>query len=203
MANGGHPCCNLVGNFPIEPLEGIISVSSRGGTEMMKVGDNILKGATTGSISVTAYASDELHKGCVGRAGVSINWIRKYDCDNDLVYYIFAGEGKSYKVGDVGNLIELHYPDDVVIYETINASASSGPVSLYQIENQIDSYGLSYNGKPWPFSTKSDGEILMELGPLQAGYGRIFLQSFSLNATPGQLPTVTYDFVYTVSEGDQ
>ena len=193
-----HPCCNLVGSFPIGNLKGIISVTSKGGTEMTKIGDNIIKGPSTGNISVTAYASDDLHTGCAGKAGLSLNWIRKYDCDNDVVYFIFAGEGKSYIVGDVGDLILLRYPTDVVVHETISASASSGPTALYQVEDQTDSYGLQYLGGPWAF-TSAGGEVSIDLGVLAAGYGDVYLQSFSFSAAPAQIPTVTYDFVYAIN----
>jgi len=194
-----HECCNLAGNFPIGELEGIISVSSRGGTEMSKVGGNILHGATSGVISVSAYASKTVHAGCVGKAGMSLNWIKKYDCDNDVVYFIFAGEGKSYVTGDVGTLVDIHYPDDTITYETISASASSGPASVYQKENQTDCYGLTYHGGPWSFETGPDGAIAIDLGLIAAGYDNIYLQSFSLSTAPNQIPTVSYEFVYTVS----
>jgi hypothetical protein len=195
----GVECCNLVGNFPIGSLEGIISVSSKGGTEMTKIGGNILHGPTTGTISISAYASKTVHDGCAGKAGVSLNWIKKYDCDNDDVYFIFAGEGKSYITGDVGSLITLRYPTEVVTYEIINASASSGPASVYQKENQTDSYGLEYTGGPWSFITSSDGEVVIDLLELSAGYDSIYLQSFSLTTSPNQVPTVSYEFVYTVN----
>jgi len=192
-----HPCCNLVGNFPIGELEGIISVSSKGSTEMSKIGDVIIKGPSTGTLSISAYASKEVHSGCAGRAGLSLNWIKKYDCEEDKVYFIFAGEGRSYKVGDVGSLVLLNYPGDAVSYEVISASASSGPATVYQKENQIDSYGLQYLGGPWAFNTAS-GDVVISLGSLSAGYGRIYLQSFSINLTPNQIPVVNYDFVYAV-----
>lgn len=187
-------CCKLVGSFPIN-VDAIISISSRTGTEISKIGDNLVVGPTTGTVSITAYATDRIHNKCQGRANVSIPWIKKYDCDTDTLYFIFAGEGQSSLSGDVDNLAALR--NSSVSYPVVNASASSGPAALYEEEIQNDGYGLVYNGLPWSFTTATEGGVNVDIGI--EGYNQLYLQNFSLQCTPGQIATVTYDFVYSAT----
>lgn len=186
-------CCKLVGSFPID-IDNIISISSRISTEISKAGDNLIIGATTGTVSITAYATDYVHNKCQGRANVSIPWIRKYDCDNNRLYFIFSGEGQSSLSGDVDDLAILRNPS--VSYPVINASASSGPATLYEDAIQNDGYGLIYDGLPWSFTTDTQGGVNIDIGI--EGYDQLYLQSFSLQCTPGQIATATYDFIYSV-----
>lgn len=186
-------CCKLVGNFPID-INAIISINSRIGTEISKAGDNLIIGPTTGTVSITAYATDYVHNKCQGRANVSIPWIRKYDCDNDKIYFIFSGEGQSSLSGDVDGLAILR--NQSASYPVVNASASSGPATLYDDNTQNDGYGLTYDGDPWPFSTDTAGGVNIDIGI--EGYNQLYLQGFSLQCTPGQVATASYEFVYAV-----
>jgi hypothetical protein len=183
-------CCKLVGRFPINRYD-IISISTRANTEVSKVGNNLVIGPTLKTVSLQAYATDHLHVGCTGRASVTIPWIRKYDCDLDIVHFIFAGEGQSNKAGNIEGLARLNM--DAVNYRVINASASSGPATIYEDETQYDGYGLTYYGPPWPFSTGNKEGVIIDLELNQYGY--MYLQSFSLNCPQGELSTVSYEFV--------
>lgn len=184
-------CCKLVGNLSVG--EGVISVQVRSNTEVNKSGNSIIVGPTIGSISLSAFASRSIHIGCPGRAGVSINWIRRYDCDNDVVHFLFSGAGRSYISGDAGGFVRL--TNSVVSYPVLNASAASGPAALYEDSSQVDGYGLSYTGAPFPFDTDSEGGLIFSnIGNI--GTGTIYLQSFSLQCNPGELPTVNYDLVF-------
>lgn len=186
-------CCKLVQNLNIGDF--IISVQVRSSTEVNKSGNSILVGPTIGSISMTGYATDVIHYGCPGRAGVTINWIRKYDCDNDQVYMLFAGSGKSYISGDVEGTASVLNP--VVTYPIINASAANGPTGLYEDYNQTDGYGLDYTGFPYPFTTTDEGSVSIgNLGNFIGNSPSIYLQSFSVQFSPGEVPVASYDLVF-------
>lgn len=187
----GDLCCQLVGAF--QGLSGcIISFSSRISTEVSKISGNLVIGPTTGVISVTAYINPNTHVGCPGRINVSIPWLRKYDCDNDIVYFIFQGEGQASIAGDIQNLATLN--TYAVEYRTVNASSTSGPATIYEDSIQQDGYGLTYTGGPWSFDTSDPDTLNIDVGII--GYTNLYLQSFSAQFTPGQLPTATYEFIY-------
>jgi len=190
-------CCQLVGNLNVgDP--GIISVQVRSDTEMSKAANSIIVGPTIGSVTISAYATKELHlNACPGRAGVSINWIRKYDCDSDQVHFLFAGAGKSYISGDVENLASIPNRQSVVTYGVVNASAASGPTALYEKSTQTDGYGLVYAGAPFSFSTNDEGAVIIPFKGINVG--NLYLQNFSLQCTPGQVPTATYSLLFVYS----
>ncbi len=190
-------CCKLVGNFPIED-ECIISLSMSSSTEANKIGDELVIGPTIGTVSVTGYATNNIHIGCPGKASVSIPWIRRYDCDTDTVYFIFAGAGKSSIAGNVDGLASLNQSLDIK-YNTASASSSSGPATVYFYEQQEDGYGFLYNGSPYSFSANTeDGVIFDRIGGI--GPPEWYLQSFNLNLQPGQIPTASYSFVFQVKD---
>ena len=184
-------CCNLVGNLSIG--EGVISVQVRSNTEVNKSGTDIIVGPTIGSITISAFANTQIHVGCAGRAGVSINWIRKYDCDNDIVYFLFSGSGRSFISGDVKGLAAVS--NSVVSYPILNASAANGPSSLYENSTQLDGYGLTYVGGPFPFNTDEEGGVVFT-DITGIGTGTVYLQSFSLQCNPGNFPIANYDLIF-------
>ncbi len=190
---GSGECCKLVGNMWIG-VGGIISISSRFNTEIGKAGNNILVGPTTGVVSVGAYAGKFAHVGCPGRGSVTIPWKKRYDCDHDKTYYIFSGEGESNVSGNISGLITLNKV--VNSYRVVQASASSGPAAIYEDEIQYDGYGAKYVGNPWQFDTSLEQNVTIDTGI--ADYGPMFLQSFSLDLNANQIPTVNYEFVYSV-----
>jgi len=202
-------CCHIAASFDTNNVDAIISVSSRSSTEVSKAGDNILKGPTTGTVSVTGYAADEVYVGCGGRAGVSIPWIRKYDCEKDTIHFIFSGEGKSYTSG---SLVMPNSGEDIALlnntlvdstgspvsYPLVDASAAGGPYSVYFQNNQTDGYGLTYIGAPYAFDTSTEESTTIDIG--FGGWSLLYLQSFSIQLVPGQVPTASYEFVFTISD---
>lgn len=200
-------CCKLVGNFPIS-ADGIISVSSKGKTEaqIYQVGGGNAQytvSPSTGTVSISAYASFDIHIGCPGRAGVTVNWIRKSNCDEYI--YLFGGLGPSYISGDTENFVNFESVGGVpnplaTINNTVNVSASSGPAALYEQHDQADGYGLVYDGFPWNISTYTEDGSTVDLTAAGIGdYGKCMLQSLSLQCTPGQLPIVNMDFLYNIA----
>jgi len=188
-------CCKLVGSLDVDDY--VVSIQVRSDTEVGKVGNTLIIGPTIGSVSLTGYAGRTIHRGCPGRAGVSINWLRKYDCDRDDLYFIFMGAGKSYISGDVGGYAAII--NEVVHYPVLNASAASGPTAFYEQTYQSDGYGLRYSGKPYSFYTDRQNGVQISLGgSAKIGSDNMFLQSFSLQCTPGQIPIASYNLVFTI-----
>lgn len=187
-------CCNLVGNYPTL-LDGIISINTRTNLEVSKIDDCMIIGPTTGSVSVSAYASDRVHAGCQVSATVSIPWIRKYDCDYDISYFIFSGSGMASISGDIADIAGLVKLNDIVCSTPhVSASASSGPISLYQKSEQHSGAGLTYTGHPWNFNTEVESTLDISFDDFPS----MFLQSFSIQCAPGQVPTSSFEFVYSI-----
>jgi hypothetical protein len=189
-----NTCCQLVGNLT-STVPGLISISHRIGTEASRIGGDqgaLIIGATIGTVTITAYANKVVHIGCPGRASLNVPWIRKYDCSTGITYFIFSGQGQSSVSGNVGGLAS---PNEFInSYAVLSASASSGPASIYESAPQEDGYGLSYKGTPFTFTTSDQQTLSINIG---FGYGAMYLQSFSLQCTPGQVPISTYDFIFS------
>jgi hypothetical protein len=189
-----EPCCNLVGNLSLSLQGCIISVNMNSRTEVIKeCAGTALIGPTVGSVSVTGYASSSIHVGCPGRASVSLNWMRRYDCDTNVVFMIPAGKGSAFVAGDIENLASLIISTGRR-YPSISASSSSGPHSVYMTTYQEDGYGLVYRGDPISFNSDTDN-VFSNFG---IGSGPMYLQSFNLEMNPGELPVASYSFVFTI-----
>ena len=183
-------CCQLVGNLQLGGTGCIISVTTNCSSEISKPcgGSDVFFLGATQTTSITAYASNSIHRGCPGRAGVSISWIKKYDCMNNKTYFIFAGEGDAYISGEV-SVASIHKVGPALC-DGISASSSSGPTSIYMVTSQSTGYGLTYTGGPYSFSSNAiEGTIL------DFGFGTGFLQNFSYECQPGQIPTASYTIV--------
>jgi len=192
MAN---ECCRLVGDLGLGLNGCIISISTSCNTEViLACGDQALEGPSTGSINISAYADTVIWRGCPSKAGVSIPFIRKYDCENDQVHFIFAGQGQSFYTGGANNYVSLkqELPSRC---EAISASSSSGPASIYAKSTQVNGYGMTYGGDPISFETTAESTTIALGGVLTGTY---YLQSFSFDAQPGQLPVVSYSLVYPI-----
>jgi len=191
-------CCRLVGNLQLD-IEGcIISVNVNSRTEIIKECDGVpLVGPSTGTVSLTGYVYQNaaIHNGCPGRAGVSIPWVRRYDCDSNIVYMISAGQGSSYVAGDVAGLATL-ITSTGRSFPSISASSSSGPASIYMETEQTDGYGLDYTGGPISIDTSSS----MVFPNFGVGSGPMYLQSFSVEFSPGEVPTANYSFAFVMAD---
>jgi hypothetical protein len=196
-------CCKLVGNLTLTGLDGCItSVNVNSKSEIIKeCGGEILLGPTTGTVSITGYVvtpnnSDSgVHTGCPGRAGVSIPWVRRYDCEKDDLYLISSGQGSSFVAGDVDGLASLVYSTGRS-FPSLNASSTSGPATIYMETEQEEGYGLDYRGGPISFDTR-DELIINNFG---VGTGPMYLQNFSVEFNPGEIPTATYSFLFVIND---
>jgi hypothetical protein len=189
-------CCQLVGDFNLGGSGCIISVNTSCSAETSKPcgPETILFAGAVETISISAYATTLVHVGCSGKAGVSIPWIRKYDCMADKTYFIFSGEGESYVVGTAHDIASVKYEAPQTC-DAISASSSSGPQSIYMRTSQTNGYGLRYSGGPFSFDTGSAEGTTLDLGYV---LGEGYLQNFSYESQPGQLPIVNYTIVRAV-----
>jgi len=190
-------CCKLVGNFPINSDKCFVSINVSSSTEASLIDNNtLIVGPTVGTVSITGPAQEKIHVGCPGRASVQIPWLRRWDCDNNQIHFIPQGEGRSSIFGDVSNLATLH--KFIGKYRIVNASSSSGPAVIYTDEYQSDGYGLTYTGAPISFSTTKEG-VTWDGEGLNLGVGTMYMQSFNVEFSPGQVPTASYSFVFVGS----
>ena len=199
-------CCYLVGNFEVT-APGIISVTSQGSTEinMVTAGGStaVTVGPSSGSVSISAYAGDEVYIGCPGRGGVTIPWIIRNDCTENI--YLFGGAGRSFISGKVGGYATFPsiagMTNPVTSYNVVSASSSSGPATLYEDSFQEDGYGLVYNGNPWNIDTTTEEGCTINLSSYGiGGYGECKLQSLNIQTVPGQVPVVNMSFIYSITE---
>lgn len=197
-------CCNLVGNFNIT-APGIISVTSQGSTQMNLISAGGTNASTispsTGTVSITAYASEERYIGCPGRAGVTIPWVIRSNCAENI--YLFGGAGRSYISGEVGNFAKFPsiagITNPISEYNVVSASAGSGPASLYEDSTQKDGYGLIYSGNPWNINTTTEAGCTINLTSYGiGGYGECKLQNINIQCVPGQIPVVNISFIYSI-----
>lgn len=193
-------CCNLVGNFLDSsinlPAGCFISVNNNINTDFGNYDcDNLdIQGQTIGTINLSGYSGKAVYHGCPGRAGVQILWLRKYDCEEDYVHFIFSGAGRSFKYGDVDDYVELTqvYSKTTKI---VNASSQSGPFTLYTDIEQYEGIGMKYDKEPITFDTSTeDGCTLTNMGLGKSDY---YLQNFNIEFVPGQIPVANYTFAYS------
>jgi len=195
-------CCTLVGNFLNDtgislPNGCFLSVNSNVNTEYSDTGcDEMLGGYTIGSLNLSGYAGTEVYTGCGGRAGTQVIWLRKYDCSSDILYFIYAGEGRSFLSEDITlDEISLNntYPNRTRV---LSASAQSGPTGFYTDVTQAEGKGMTYAGGPINFDTSSEvGCTLADIGLSNSG-SSLYLQNFSIELVPGSIPVANYSFAY-------
>lgn len=207
-------CCNLVGNFGDGDFtaKGVISITSKGDTPIQVITDRVNSSVTvapsTGTVSITAYAGEEAHRGCQGSSNVSLNWVTRTNCDENI--YMFGGAGRSNIQGNTGSYVNFPLIDGINNplneYEVVDVSSSSGPSSIYKKDVQKDGYGLIYTGNPWTIDTTNEEDCKINLTDYGisgtsgvVSYGECLLQSLNLSCIPGQIPTVSLSFIYSIN----
>lgn len=178
--------CNIAGMFPNLGGRGIISANLKSDTPIIITSDNqILIGPTVGQLSVTGYGAGTY--GCPGRAGVSYEWMQRYDCMSDTVYMIPRGGDRSYTEGDVGSITIK----DLVSYTGFSASAAGGPHSIYLFSSHSDGYSLSYTGSPINVAGRDTSAGVID----DLINGTAYLTNFTWEQQPPNLPIASYSFL--------
>ena len=193
-------CCKLVGNFindtgfNFDPSGCFISVNNNINTEYSNTEcDDMIGGFTSGSLNLSGYAGAEIYTGCPGRAGVQVLWLRKYDCTNDILHFIYAGEGRSFMSLDsiTGITLSKSYDKQTRV---ISASSQSGPSSLYSDTLQTEGIGMRYTKGPITFNTNTEANCT--LSNMGLGVSDYYLQNFNIEMVPGSIPVANYTFAY-------
>jgi hypothetical protein len=190
--------CHIAGMLDIN-YSGIISASINGGTSI-EVSDEglVLLGTTLNTLSLTAYPFSPggdwfLGARCPSSAQAQIEWIQKYDCYNDKMYFIPKSGSKASISGGPLNDVRLGCDPNITSYD-FNASAQSGPVTPYLKNYRKDGFNLIYTGGPIPITSASPRPYTIHLG--EFGTITAYLQSFSLTVQPPSPANVSYSFVF-------
>lgn len=194
--------CNLTNMLSIE-YNGIVNASITGSTELTRLlstcddpnQEKTLKGASTGSISITAYPYAQgddkyLDVLCESSAQVSINYVNKYDCESEVTHFIMQKGGQASRTGDP--ITGITISDEVCNYRDMSADASSNPVTPYLDITKYDGYGMVSTLRPLPFDSGVNQTYTI-LG-IEA-----MLQSFSVNVSFPKGAVATYSFVYSIA----
>ena len=190
--------CNLVGMLSTS-LPGVFAANIDGSTTV-EVSDEgvVLLGATINTLSISAYAFTPggdwfLGVSCASSAQAQIEWVQKYDCFNDKMYFIPKSGGKASIVGGPINGVTLEC-DPGIVSDSFSASAQSGPATPYITTERRDGFNLRYTGIPIPIESGSPRSYDINLGFINI---KAYLQNFSISIAPPQPATVNYSFVFT------
>ena len=181
--------CQVVGNLSVGG-GCYTSISTSCTTESrLSCGETTLfAGATIQTVTVTGYATNTIHVGISGKAGVSTTLTRKYDCEADQIRFVCDGQGSSYIAGDVEGLASITQFGATT--NAFSANSGSGPTSVCMDVTQTNGLGLKYDGLPMSFTTSDDCTMLnVSIGNIS---GDFYLQSFSLDMPSGQIPVASY-----------
>ena len=83
-------------------------------------------------------------------------------------------------------------------FPTINASSTSGPATIYMQTSQTEGYGLKWTGGLLTFNT----ETTLIFSNFGVGSGDLYLQNFSAEFNPGEIPTASYSFMFFINQNN-
>lgn len=183
--------CNIAAMFPHLGGHGIISANLRSNTQIIITSElQILIGPSLGELSITGYAATGEIFECPGRAGVSYEWVQKYDCLADKIYFVPRGGDRAYIEGEVSSSVDI---TSILTSTGFSASASSGPHTVYLDSRHEDGHSFSYSAGPIAVTGRDvDLSIISSLLP----NGDAYLTTFSWEQTPPNIPTVSYSFIF-------
>lgn len=204
MTNNIVDCCKLVGNIDIFG-ECWVSVDINSQTELGPFCETneFVIGPTTVTLSLSSYAKNAIHVGCPGKATVSLPWLKKIDCENALLYFLYNKTGSASIYGDVEELATLLHPASS--HKVWHASSASGPYSIYTEDIQYNGFGLKYDGEPITFNTETENGVTLNIDflsrvGLDVVDNKMYLQNFNLSMEQGQVPMASYSFVGQLKE---
>jgi len=203
--------CNIAAEFPIIGEQGVISATLKIATDFSftetACGTQLLlEGATKGDLSLTAYS--ELHVlddlKCPGSASVSFNWDSRIACEFDefteeavfRTYMLPRGSAQASMEGDVTRYITM--TKEGPIHTTFNASAASGPHTIYLLNEHQNGYDFHYNSGPISVSPDDgkNSKSIPFLDNVLPDNSRLYLTNFSWSYTPPNIPNVSYSFLF-------
>ncbi len=209
--------CVVAGLFEVG-YDGIISVSLTGSSEFLDIlsqcdaAPNVftevrrrLKGPSTGTMSITAYAFSQgavaadklLGISCPSQAGVDLPTQQRFDCENNITRIIRTKTGQAFREGDLMDGVTLL--DEFCNFRTVNASAQSGPSSRVVDTTKYLGSDLVWTGPPFAFDTRDADSLDFTLLGLP-----VMLTSFNVSSQVPTAATNSYTFQYSIPscEGD-
>ena len=206
--------CRIAGLF--DPgYEGIISANITGSSEFIDIvsqcdqAPNVfsdvrkrLKGPSTGTLNITAYAFSPggdryLGTSCPSEAGVSLPIQPRFDCENNVTHLIRTKTGEAFRQGDPINGVTLF--GEFCSFHTVNANASSGPASRVTDTERFLGQDLVWTGPPFQIDTRNPDSLDFTILGLD-----VKLASFSVSVTIPSFATTSYGFQFSIQscEGD-
>jgi hypothetical protein len=206
--------CNIAGLF--DPgFEGIISAQITGSQEFIDIvsqcdqAPNVftdvrkrLKGPSTGSLNITAYAFDQggdryLGTSCPSQAGIGFPVQTRFDCENNVTRLIRTKSGDAFREGDPIEGVTL--TGEFCSFRTVNASAQSGPASRVTDTERFLGSDLIYTGPPFSFDSQDADTLDFTILGLD-----VKLTNFSISVTIPSAATNSYQFQFSIPscEGD-
>lgn len=207
--------CQIAGLFPIG-FDGIISASITGSSEFIDIvsqcdqAPNVfsdvrkrLKGASTGSMNITAYAyvpgvTDRfLDTSCPSEAGVSFPIQQRFDCENNITRLIRTKSGEAFREGD--SITGITILGEFCSFRSVNASAASGPASRVSDTERFLGSDLIWTGPPFSFDSQNADTLDFTILGLD-----VKLTNFSISVQVPSVATVQYTFQFSIPscEGD-
>ncbi len=206
--------CQIAGLFDVG-FDGIISASITGSSEFIDIvsqcsqSPNVfadvrkrLKGASTGTLNITAYAflkgGDRfLQTSCPSQAGVTLPIQSRFDCENNITRFIRTKTGEAFREGDV--IAGVTLLGEFCSFRTVNASASSGPNTRVTDTERFLGSDLIWTGPPFQIDTRDADTLDFNILGLD-----VKLTSFNISVTVPGIATNTYAFQFSIAscEGD-
>jgi len=200
--------CRIAGLFEVG-FEGIISASITGSSEFIDIvsqcdqSPNVfaevrkrLKGASTGTLSITAYAFPQggdryLGTSCPSEAGVSLPIQQRFDCENNITRLIRTKTGEAFREGD--EIAGATLIGEFCSFRTVNASAASGPASRVTDTDRFLGQDLVWTGPPFSFDTRDADSLDFNILGLD-----VKLTSFSVSVAVPSAATNSYSFQFSI-----
>jgi len=206
--------CNIAGLFQTG-FDGIISAQITGSQEFIDIvsqceqDPNVftdvrkrLKGPSTGSLNITAYAflqnADRyLGTSCPSTAGVSFPVQTRFDCENNVTRLIRTKSGDAFREGDEIDGVTL--VGEFCSFRTVNASAASGPATRVTDTERFLGADLVWTGPPFQFDSRDADSLDFTILGLD-----VKLTNFSVSVTVPSFATNSYTFQFSIPscEGD-
>ncbi len=206
--------CRIAGLFDVG-FDGIISAVITGSSEFIDIvsqcdqAPNVfsdvrkrLKGASTGTLNITAYAflqgaNRYLDTSCPSQAGISFPTQQRFDCENNITRLIRTKTGEVFREGDPITGVTIF--DEFCSFRTVNASAASGPASVVTDTERFLGSDLVWSGPPFNFDSRDADTLDFTILGLD-----VKLTNFSISVQVPSVATNQYTFQFSIPscEGD-
>lgn len=191
-------------------FDGIISAQITGSSEFIDIvsqcsqAPNVfadvrkkLKGPSTGTLNITAYAFLQgedrfLGTSCPSEAGISFPIQQRFDCENNKTHLIRTKSGDAaFREGDP--IIGVTFLGEFCFFRSVNADASSGPASRVKDTERFLGTDLIWTGPPFQFDSQNIDSLDFTILGLD-----VKLTSFNVSVTVPSFATTNYSFQFSI-----